>query len=343
MKIPIYRNVKARDQLDIFLISAITSLLGVRFYLELTGYPQIASGGLHIAHMLWGGFLMMAAIVVSVSFLGLRAQQVSALVGGIGFGVFIDELGKFITKDNNYFFQPTIGLIYAIFVILYLLFNFLTRDEHLTSREYQLNALMQLEQALAYDMDPAEKRQVYGLIAKADQRSKITKELKRLLDSIDVSAEERYGRVHRFLRGVDHAYERFWKQKRSSQIVQSFFVIQAVAVLVSVLATSYSNVNDVKFLFDTNVSYGDELIVGQVVASTIALLFVLYGLNKMRYSRLLAFEQFRRSALINLYLTQFFVFSRLQFDALPGFIGNLAILLLIGFILREERRLEGTR
>lgn len=340
MKIPIYRNVKARDQLDIFLVSAITSLLGVRFYLEITNYPQIASGGLHIAHMLWGGFLMMAGIVVGVSFLGLRAQQASALLGGIGFGVFIDELGKFITNDNNYFFHPTIGIIYAIFVILYLGFNFLTRDEHLTSREYQLNALMQLEQAIAYDMDPAEKRQVYSLIAKANQKSKITLELKRLLDSIEVSAEERYGRLHRFLRSVDRAYARFWKRKRSSQIVQGFFVIQALGVLLSVLATSYSNVNDVRFLFDANVSYGEELIVGQVISSTVALAFVLYGLSKMHRSRLLAFEQFRRSALINLYMTQFFVFSRLQFEALPGFTGNLAILLLIGFILREERRQE---
>lgn len=44
-------------------------------------------------------------------------QRLCALIGGIGFGLFIDELGKFITRDNNYFFQPTIGLIYAVFAI----------------------------------------------------------------------------------------------------------------------------------------------------------------------------------------------------------------------------------
>lgn len=122
-----YQNIRARDQLELFLLGAVSSLLLVRFYLHITGYPQIGSGGLHIAHMLWGGALMLVALVIALSFLGARAQRLTAFIGGIGFGVFIDELGKFITRDNNYFYQPTIGLIYAIFICLYLAFNFLSR------------------------------------------------------------------------------------------------------------------------------------------------------------------------------------------------------------------------
>src|SRR5687767_1548428 len=119
-----YRNVRARDQLEIFLLSAASSLLLVRFYLHVAGYPQIGGGGLHIAHMLWGGALMLVALTITLSFLGARAQWIVAVVGGAGFGVFIDELGKFITHDNNYFYQPAVGLIYAIFIVLYLTFNF---------------------------------------------------------------------------------------------------------------------------------------------------------------------------------------------------------------------------
>ncbi len=111
-----YRSIRARDLLEIFFVSAVFSLLLVRFFLFVTGYPQLGGDGLHIAHMLWGGLLMLISITLLLAFLGRRVQQLAAVLGGLGFGVFIDEIGKFITSDNNYFFRPTIGILYAIFV-----------------------------------------------------------------------------------------------------------------------------------------------------------------------------------------------------------------------------------
>jgi hypothetical protein len=76
-----FRNVRGRDNLEIFLVAAISSLLLLRFLLYLTGYPQVGGGSLHIAHMLWGGLLMLAAITLTISFLGARVQRLSALLG----------------------------------------------------------------------------------------------------------------------------------------------------------------------------------------------------------------------------------------------------------------------
>ncbi|MGI9027542.1 MAG: hypothetical protein ACR2FM_01705 [Candidatus Saccharimonadales bacterium] len=338
----LYRNVRAHDLFDAFLVSSITSLLLVRFYLYLTGYPQIGTGSLHIAHMLYGGLLMMVAIVISLGFLGIRARHISAIVGGIGFGVFIDELGKFITEDNNYFFRPTVGIIYAFFVILYLSFNFLSRTQRLTSREYQLNALVELEEAIAHDFDRSERAHIYTLLNASDKNSAITRHLRELVDQLKITAQIKPSRVRVFIRKVDDAYLHFWRLRPSHGLVRLLFILEIVALVSGITYTLYNNIGDIDAFLNGSLSYGRELIVGQVIASVFAAGFTLYGLSLLKSSRAEAFEQLRRATLINIYLTQVFIFIRIQFDALPGLVLNLLLLLLITFVLRQERRLKGS-
>ena len=54
--------------------------------------------------------MMAVAVIFAISFLAPNNRTFIAFIGGCGFGWFIDELGKFITRDVNYFFQPTIAL-----------------------------------------------------------------------------------------------------------------------------------------------------------------------------------------------------------------------------------------
>jgi len=63
---------------------------------------------------------MGVAIVIAQIHPGSRARRRSAVIGGIGFGLFIDEVGKFLTKNVNYFFRPAIAIIYAVFVVFFL-------------------------------------------------------------------------------------------------------------------------------------------------------------------------------------------------------------------------------
>lgn len=336
----LYRNIRARDQLEVFLVSAVSSLLLLRFYLHITGYPQVGGGTLHIAHMLLGGMLMLVAITLSLSFMGARAQRLTALCGGIGFGVFIDEVGKFITRDNDYFFRPTIGIIYAIFAVLYLTFNFLARKQRLSSREYQLNALAQLEEAIAHNMDEAEKAEVGRLLAQANQNSAITKQLQALLEGVHTVPAEPPRPFYRLLAWMDELYRHFWERKNSNRLVRIFFLLVMGLFLVGVLASIYNNVDNVLDLFQGVPTYSHALFIGELVSSLLAAALAMYGVAILRQSHKEGFEQFRRATLVNIFLTEFFIFSREQFGAIPGFVFNLALLIFINLVLHQEYRLK---
>src|SRR5919112_686687 len=125
---------------ETLLITGVATILVIRTQLWLTNYPQLGGRGLHIAHLLWGGLFMLIAIGLLLTFLGRPVRRAAAIVGGIGFGFFIDELGKFITEDNNYFYRPAAALIYLIFIGLFMLTPALQRAVREEGRDDLANA-----------------------------------------------------------------------------------------------------------------------------------------------------------------------------------------------------------
>ena len=127
----VLRDSEAADNLELLLVAAIATILAIRGFLHLTGYPQVGGDGLHIAHMLWGGLFMLVAIGMYVVFWNPSARRVASFLAGVGWGTFIDELGKFITDDHNYFFEPTVALLYILFVLCFLAVGLIrTRVKH---------------------------------------------------------------------------------------------------------------------------------------------------------------------------------------------------------------------
>jgi hypothetical protein len=325
---------------EIFFLSAIGSLLLIRAFLELTGFPQVGGGSIHVAHILYGGMLLTIANILTIAFLGQRVRRLAAFIGGAGFGFFIDEIGKFLTSNNDYFFRPSIGIIYAIFIVLYLTFNFLSRDQKLSSREYQLNALAHLEEAIVHDMDIIEKERAYELLQKADHRSPITRQLQSLVESAELVPEERPRNYTLVLRWLDGHYTRFWRSRSSRPLVRIFFITETVAFVLFIGFGLFRSIDDVTGLLQITVSYDKWLVAGQVVSSVVAAGFAITGAALLTRNRLRAFEMFRRATLINIFLTEFFIFSRVELQALPGFLYNLAVLLFVTYAISQERRLR---
>jgi hypothetical protein len=114
------RDRHAWQHLEGFVVCAVATILITRSFLGATGYPQIGGGGLHIAHMLWGGLLLLISQLLVLSYLGPITKPLAAVLGGVGFGLFIDEVGKFVTADNNYFYRPAVAIMYVVFVLIVL-------------------------------------------------------------------------------------------------------------------------------------------------------------------------------------------------------------------------------
>ncbi|MFE9118386.1 hypothetical protein [Streptomyces sp. NPDC007172] len=115
------RTASAAAHLRLFVLVGVVTVLVTRAFLALTGYPKLgggaANGGLHISHMLWGGLLMLAGLLVMLVFTGAASRRRGAVLGGVGFGLFIDEVGKLVATDG-YFYRPAPGIIYLSFVAL---------------------------------------------------------------------------------------------------------------------------------------------------------------------------------------------------------------------------------
>src|SRR5919201_451070 len=157
------------DLFDAFLVAAIATVLLIRIALEATGYPRLGGGGLHIAHVLWGGLGMLVAMALLLLFISSSTRFVAALVGGAGFGAFIDELGKFLTADNDYFFKPTAALVYALFVTLFLTVREIRLFRALTPAEKLANAVEISQKLVTGTLSEADRARALALLADADQ------------------------------------------------------------------------------------------------------------------------------------------------------------------------------
>ncbi len=209
------RNVRAGALLERFFIAAVTAVLLIRLYLlflyqYLVEYVSVLGsiviGPFHIAHMLWGGLLMVAGFVLLLTFLGRSVHGVAAVICGIGFGTFIDELGKVITLDKDYLYQPIFSIIYVIFVALFIGLRVLQHPRLLSAQAALVNALQYAQQTVLQDLGPGERRHALALLEQSDPSHPIVAPLRQTMESIDINSLRRPSIFERLRMSLQRTY-----------------------------------------------------------------------------------------------------------------------------------------
>ena len=144
----------------LMLLSFAASVALTRLFLELTGYPQLGGGELHVAHMLWGGLLLFAAALLPLVFANRWVYLLGSFLAGVGIGLFIDEVGKFITQNNDYFYPAAAPIIYAFFLICVLIYLQLNRPPPRDARAELYTAFEMMEDVLDHDLDAGERADI---------------------------------------------------------------------------------------------------------------------------------------------------------------------------------------
>ena len=327
---PIFiRSIFAGSLLEDFFVSAVAAVLAIRLYLMATGYGQLTFGQFHIAHIVWGGLFMLIAIVIVLGTLNRRAEAVSTVVGGIGFGAFIDELGKFITKENDYFFQPAIALIYIIFIAIFLVIHTIRRRRPLSPQQSLANVFSIAGEGSLTGLDK-EQKQVARELLENCQPGPVKDHLTGIIESLPpprVSYWRLLDEVHEVL---DRIYDKASHQWWFGGLIMVFFAFTAVTSLAAVVVVVEWTVG-----LGLWVGAGLLLMVGLVLSQR----------SKMKYLNIFLAAGITGAAILislavvgNLKqntLVSIVDYARLIFPGISG------VLIILGLIMTARSRLHG--
>jgi hypothetical protein len=314
-----------RRNLDTFLVCGVAAVLGNRVFLIITGYPQLGNGTLHISHAIWGALMMAVAVTVAVAFLPPNNRNLIAILGGAGFGWFIDELGKFITRQVNYFYQPTIALIYITFVVMYLVFRSIQGRPY-GADEAVLNGLEALKSASLGRLDETRRRAAIALIDDTGATGAIPAHVVSLLRDVPALPPRRPTAFEQFGSRTRDRYRRWTTRRSFTRIVSGLLVLFAVASVLTVLALA---------LEDSEISGVAEW--ASVVSGLVSGVFYVVGAMVLRRSPIDAYRWFDRGLLVSILVTQVFEFQKQQLAGVVGLVITIGIWAMVRSAIRAER------
>ena len=305
-------------------VCAVATVLFTRALLAATGYPQVGSSSLHIAHVLWGGLLLLAALISVLAFLSPGVRPLAAVAGGVGFGLFIDEVGKFVTKNVNYFYRPAIAIIYVSFVLLFGVIRWLAR-RRFSAEEATLIAIESLQRAAVGALSNERRARVLRLMTDAGASGPLAQSVRELLERSAVEAQ----RSPTLTQQLSTRLARIWNSLTRHRLFRrGVFSVLIVAGAISAAEVGWLLRNGLAHL-----SFSQKAFTLTTLVADAALLI---GALRLRRSLLAALHWYDHAVLIEITVAQVFLFTSEQLAATL----NLAALLILWSLIRWGIQLE---
>src|SRR5262245_37707350 len=319
-----FRSAEGGRRLDLFLVCAVGSVIGNRVFLVITGYPQLGNGTLHISHAIWGALMMAIAIVIAIAFLPPFTRGFVAFLGGAGFGWFIDELGKFITRDVDYFYQPTIALIYIVFIAMYFVFRGIQGRSY-SADEAVLNALEALKSASIGRLDETRRESALALLEESGASGAIAQKVETLLRDVPALPPHVSGPLERIGDAYRGWYRRTTVRPGFTKVISVLLVVLAIAKVLGVFT----------IVGDGGIHGFSEW--ASLISEAVSGAFLVVGVMVLPRSRLDAYLWFDRGLLVTILITQVFVFEQQQLAGVLDLAFSIVVWVLVRGAIRAER------
>lgn len=333
------RDPEAVGHMVAYVVSAVATIMLTRGFLAATGFPQIGGAGLHIAHVLWGGLLMIAAQVIALSFIGPIIRPVTAVVGGAGLGLFIDEVGKFVTSDNDYFFQPAPAIMYVVLVLIVLVVHVLHGRHERHDAEYLAGALDYAVSGAVGGLTPTRRQQADDQLRHVSNDVPAAIEAAALLRAIPDDPDDLPDIVRRVTQTVRGISDRVLDQRWIRSLAVVVLAGQAIAALIGAIGLAVLAITGSDMAGESATLASAGVSIGGVSVATL----VVIGLLRLRRNRIAAFGWFGRAVLVSLLVSDVFQFAVSPMWACADVTWDLLLLAIVGVEQNRLRREESQR
>jgi hypothetical protein len=162
----------------------------------------------------------------------------ASIISGVGFGLFIDEVGKFITQSNDYFYPIAAPIIYILFMVTLWLYLRVRRPPTKTPRAEMYRVFEALSEVLDRDLDVAERSELYSKLeyikthSSHDDLTRLSEKLQEFLYSDELRTVPAPTTFYQRLEGWWDTVQLKWISKEVFRYLLGIFLI-TLAVLAS--------------------------------------------------------------------------------------------------------------